>query len=281
WTKIFPQGVSTFSLPLELLETMITTTDYYLKDMNARYIKWMDPVNHIWMKHGDGGVNDTQMEVGKGYEVAFDTTTNYTFTGMPGAMIIYDDDTGFLGFDHASEAKNLTATVDPLTGNVTLNWPQPSSMDIDDQYHVLRSFTRDGFWKGNYVQLATLPFDMTSYTDNGNATAGTQYYYMIVPVNETGVEGASTYSLGVWTASYSEQYDTIGLPLKIGSNDTADWYSDNIPNTVGINYYIVNNQRWGWHSVRMSEGAFDPILEMTYGYQISTSSGTKFTFIGV
>jgi hypothetical protein len=31
----------------------------------------------------------------------------------------------------------------------------------------------------------------------------------------------------------------------------------------------------------MPEGAFDVILEMGVGYQISTSGPTKFTFIGV
>ncbi|MEE9152440.1 MAG: hypothetical protein V3U20_11510, partial [Thermoplasmata archaeon] len=62
--------------------------------------------------------------------------------------------------------------------------------------------------------------------------------------------------------------------------ETADWYCDNIPDTVGINYFIYYQQRWGWHSTRMPAGAYDPILEMTEGYQISTSGPTKFTFIG-
>jgi hypothetical protein len=281
WTKSFPQDVSTFSLPLEPLKIMNTTIDYYMNDMNASYIKWMEPANRIWMKHGDGEVNNTLLEVGKGYEVSFDSPTNYTFAGMPGAMIRYDDDSGFSGFDPASEAKNLTVIVDPMTRNVTLNWTKPSSIGVNDQYYVLRSTARDGFSKGNYLRIATLNFDKLSYIDIGNATAGTQYYYMIVPVNETGVEGASTYSIGVWTEEYPAGYDTIGIPLKLSSYETADWYCDNIPDTVGINYYIHSQQRWSWHSTRMPEGAFDPVLEMTEGYQISTSNAKKFTFIGV
>jgi outer membrane protein assembly factor BamB len=281
WTKTFQQGVSTFSLPLEPIETMNTTTDYFLKDMNSKYIKWMDPANHIWMKHGNGGVNDTQIEVGKGYEVAFDSITNYTFTGMPASMIKYDDSTGFLGFDSNSDAKNLSAVVDSQTGNVTLTWDQPSIIGINDQYHILRSAERDGFWNGNYLKIATLPFDILSYTDFGNATAGTQYYYMIVPVNETNVKGTSTYSVGVWTEEYLSQYDTFGIPLKLESYQTADWFCDNIPDTVGINYFNNSQERWSWHSTRMSEGAFDPLMEMVYGYQISTSSATKFSFIGI
>jgi hypothetical protein len=104
---------------------------------------------------------------------------------------------------------------------------------------------------------------------------------MVVPFNASGVRGASTYSIGVWTEEYLSQYDTFGIPLKLGNYQTADWYCDNIPDTVGINYYIYSEQRWGWHSTRMPAGAFDPVLEMTKGYQISTSGPTKFTFIGV
>ncbi|UCF08733.1 MAG: hypothetical protein JSW28_03310, partial [Thermoplasmata archaeon] len=133
WTKTFPQGVSTFSLPLEPLENM--TIDNCLTDMNAAYIKWMDQTTHNWMKHGEGGSNDTQMKVGEGYEVKFASQTNYTFCGMPGAMISYDDDTGFSGFDPYSEAKNLTVSVKP-DGNVTLTWQKPASMGPGDWCEV-------------------------------------------------------------------------------------------------------------------------------------------------
>jgi hypothetical protein len=281
WTKSFPQNVSTFSLPLEPLETMNTTIDHYLTDMNARYIKWMDPVYHVWMKHGDGEVNETPLEVGKGYEISFDLPTNYTFTGLPGAMIRYDDHSTFSGFNPASDARSLTVIVEPETGNITINWTQPACMGINDHYYVYRSTERDGFWKGNYLKIATLDFDVLSYTDIGNATAGTQYYYMIVPVNETGTEGTSTYSIGVWTEDFLPQYDTIGIPLKLNNNQTVDWYCDNISYTVGMNYFTISQQRWDWHSTKMVAGAFDPILVMTEGYQISTLNTTRFTFIGV
>jgi hypothetical protein len=104
---------------------------------------------------------------------------------------------------------------------------------------------------------------------------------MVVPFNAIGIRGASTYSIGIWTEEYLQGYDTFGIPLKLDSNQTADWYCDNIPDTVGINYYIHSEQWWSWHSTRMPAGAYDPILEMTEGYQISTSNFTKFTFIGV
>ena len=279
WTKIFPEGISTFSLPLEPMSPLMMND--CLLDMGADCIRWMDPTTRTWNKHGDGGVNDTQLEGGKGYEVNFDKQVNYTFTGMPGAMIKYDDDSGFLGFDPDSGAKHLTATVDPFTGNVTLSWTQPLGMDGDDTYKVYRSTTRDGFDKGTAMLLDTLIYGDEIYIDPGVASSPGQYYYMIVPFNETGIIGASTYSIGIWIEDYLSGYDTLGIPLKQSFIETADWYCDNIPDTVGMNYYIVNEQRWGWHSERMPALAYDPVIVMTEGYQISTSIATKFIFIGV
>jgi outer membrane protein assembly factor BamB len=281
WTKTFPQGVSTFSLPLESLGSF--DTEWYTSNMNAEYIKFMNTTTHKWMQHnfGDGNTNNTQMKLGEGYEVKFNNQTNYTFTGMPGAMIMYDDDNGFLGFEFDSDAKNLTAKVDSVAGNVTLTWDQPSTMDGDDSYEVYRSTTRDGFDTGTTVLLDTLPYGNETYDDPGVILSPGQYYYMIIPVNETGFRGSSTYSIGIWTEEYLFGYDTIGIPLKIISNATADWYCNNIPETVGINYYIHIQQRWGWHSTRMPEGAFDVDVVRAEGYQISTSNTTKFIFIGV
>jgi hypothetical protein len=286
WTRTFQAGISTFSLPLEPF--VKKDTEFYCQDMNASYIKWMNTTTHTWMQHDKGSSeNNTIVEIGKGYEIGFlgkSIQTKYTFTGMPGAMILYDNiPFGFDATPLTGNADSLTATVDN-GGNVTLNWTQPANMGLGDRYYVLRSTSRDGFWGTlgvNYTQLAVLPFDVLSYQDIGNATAGTEYYYMIMPVNlSTGERGVSSYSIGVWTASYLDQYDTA-LPLRLSSYKTADWYCDNIPYTVGINYFIQSEQRWGWHATRMPGGAYDPMVVMTEGYQISTSNATKFTFIGV
>jgi len=226
------------------------------------------------------------MKRGEGYEVKFSSQTNYTFTGMPGAMISYDDDTGFLGFDPATEAKNLTVSVEP-NGNVTLTWDEPASMNSGDWYEVYYSTTRDGFF-GNfnmsYFLVCPPVYFGNNTTTHIGASAndpGTRLYYMVVPFNTSGIRGASTYSIGIWIEEFLSQYDTIGIPLKLSADHTGDWYCDNIPSTVGINYYIYSEQRWGWHSTRMPAGAYDPMLVMAEGYQISTSNATKFIFIGV
>jgi hypothetical protein len=204
---------------------------------------------------------------------------------MPGAMIVYDDDTGFSGFDPATESKTLLASVEP-NGNVILTWHEPSSMSSGDWYEVYYSNERDGFFGifGNDYDLACPSFgfgnDTVTISGLGANNPGARLYFMVVPFNNLGIRGATTYSIGIWTEEYLSGYDTLGIPLKQSFVETADWYCDNIPDSVGINYYIFNEQRWGWHSTRMPQGAFDTVLEMAEGYQISTSGSTKFTFIG-
>jgi hypothetical protein len=289
WTKTFPQGVSTFSLPLEPLDNF--DIDWYTSNMNAVYIKYMNITTHRWVQHnfGDGSKNNTQMKLGEGYEVKFDSQTTFTFTGMPGAMISYDEVS--LGFDATAEsgdAQNLIAWVNG-DGNVILFWIMPENTSWNDTYWVIRSEKRDGFWgtedvdyEGIYCVSGCIPGAGYVFLDSGIAKPGTEYYYMIVPINgTTGERGVSSYSVGVWTEEYWEGYDTFGIPLKLNYSHTADWYCDSITHSVGINYYNITFQEWWWHSTVMAKKAFDPVLKMTEGYQISTSNVTKFTFIGV
>jgi hypothetical protein len=287
WTKAFFPGVSTFSLPLEPLKSLAI---YNLtNDMNASYIKWMDLGTHTWRQHNlidSMAVNNTIMSLGEGYEVNFDSPTNYTFTGMPAAMISYNDRSSFLGFDHKTEAKNLVVTIEP-GGVVNLTWQEPLSMSPGDWYEVYYSNERDGFFGSynvTYFSVCSPVFFGNNTVIHSSAFAnspGARLYYMLIPYNARGFRGASTYSIGLWTEEYLSGYDTLGIPLKQSFIETADWYCDNIPDTVGINYFNINAQRWNWHSTRMPQGAYDPVLEMTEGYQISTSNTTKFTFIGV
>jgi hypothetical protein len=284
WTRTFEPGTSTFSLPLEPFEEK--DAEFYCQDMNASYIKWMNQTTHTWIRHDKGSLdNITLLKVGEGYEVGFNKQIRYTFCGIPGAMICYDDKSGFLGFDPDSEAKNLTAFVEP-DANVTLTWQEPGSMS-NGWYEIYYSNTRDGFFGtlGLDYDLAcpSIGYGTNAATISGLGASdpGARLFFMVVPFNASGVRGAATYSLGIWTEEYLAEYDILGIPLKLNYSQTADWYCDKIPNTVGINYYIYSEQRWAWHSTKMPEGAFNPVLVMGEGYQISTSGATKFTFIGI
>jgi hypothetical protein len=288
WTRTFEEGVSTFSLPLEPLDTVLNNADFYLNDMNARYIKWMNPSTNVWMKHGDGDVNDADLDVGSGYEVAFDLETDYTFCGMPASMIKWDNGS-FTGYDWNSDARSLSASFDPGTGDITLNWDRPAGMSVGvDFYNIYYSNTRDGFWGILGIDYQILSggavFVGTETAVHANAALpGTHLYYMIVPTLLNGRQiGASSYSIGVWTEEYNIGYDTMGIPLVLSTDETADWWCDNINDVVGINYLFNSTTgAWGWHSQRMPQGAFDPILVMAEGYQVSTSSSTKYSFVGI
>jgi PKD repeat protein len=284
FTRIFPMGISSFSLPLE--PHLAIDTDSLTSSMNAEYIRYLNSSTHNWNQHDNcgGSVNNTDMKQGEGYEIKFQSDTTFTFCGMPAAMILHKDFS--LGFDVApgGVAGELTASVNSVSETVVVSWQKPPGMGSLDQYIVLRSDRRDGFWgtEGvDYIELATLPFNVLFYMDQGNVTANSQLYYMIMPVNSSTLKlGSCSYSIGIWTKEFESEYDTFGLPVKMVEEKTSDWFCDNIPETMGINYHYSAFQRWRWHSTRMPEGAFDPTLALAEGYQISTSGSTKFSFIG-
>jgi hypothetical protein len=286
WTTIFPKGVSTFSLPLEPIEPLDIRNCTTI--MDAEYIKHMEPGTHTWLQHNllDGEVNNTQMKLGEAFEVKFANSTNHTFCGLPGAMITYRDDPGFIGFPHLTEARNLTVSLGPQ-GDVNLTWDIPANMDFGGWYEVYYSNKRDGFFGNADVDFfyvgPPVGYDTntTVHTGANASNPQTRLYYMVVPFNASGVRGSSTYSIGIWTEDYLVEHDTFGVPLKTEGYHAVHWFCDNIPDTVGMNYFNITNQRWQWHSNRMPEGAYNPTIEMIKGYQISTSSSTKFTFIGI
>jgi hypothetical protein len=146
---------------------------------------------------------------------------------------------------------------------------------------IYRTTKRDGFFDGSAIHVGLTDYGTEFWIDSGIANPGTQYYYMIIPENGFGEEGAGTYSIGIWSEEFSAGYDSFGLPLKIKTIRSVEWYDENIQNSDGINYYIEEEQRWCWHSARMPYFVYDPAIEMGYGYQISTSGPTKFTFIGI
>jgi hypothetical protein len=223
--------------------------------------------------------------VGDSYEVMFSFPTTYTFCGMPGAMIRYDDFS--FGFDtepQNGDADSLSASVDSI-GTITLSWIRPINIGLEDRFFVLRSTKRDGFWGtlgDDYEHIANLSSDIYTYEDFLAAAPGTEYYYMVVPVNlSSGETGISSYSIGVWTAYYDSAYDTLSLPLKIVNVQSIDWFCEEIEDAVGINYFNIAYKIWVWHSKRMPMGVYDVDLMMAEGYQISTNSATKFSFIGI
>jgi hypothetical protein len=278
WTKSFTSGVNTFSLPLEPFD--VKTTEWYVNEIpGCTYIKWMDPTNRTWIKHdaGEGlGVEDGNVILGEGYELAVSADTQYTFCGRPASHIRYME-------GELPAPTNFQVQVINSFGDVELYWnPVPGA----DHYIIYRSTFREGI-----SNLALLPLWETSYGEplettyidyNAAYFDGIQFYYCVVAVAAPELHFGfnSTYSIGLYVADYLGEYDTLGLPLKLDGTNTVDWYCDGIPDTVGINYYIPEEQRWGWHATRMPKGAFDTDIVLGDGYQISTLAATKKIFIG-
>ena len=285
WTKEFIEGINTFSLPLEPLQTQ--DIDWYVTEMGANYIRWMNSTSY-WVQHvnGEGAKDNANISIGEGYEVNFTGSTKYTFTGLPGAMIQYIEGP-FKGFNWSSDARSLTASVEDfgVVIAVTLNWARPAGVvEGVDKYHVYYSSTRDGFWGIlgiNYTRHSTITVGTETATHAFLSSPNIQFYYMVVPELSTGIKGTGTYSTGVWITEYNQEYDTIGLPLKPASIQSVDWYCDAIPNVVGMNYYSLLDQRWMWHKTIMYQGAYDTNVVMAVGYQISTTANTKYCFTGI
>ncbi len=169
-------------------------------------------------------------------------------------------------------------------GDVELTWDPILGAN---HYIIYKSSTREGlndltllsFWETTYGD----PLDTNFIDYNAAYFSGTQYYYMVTAVSDPSLHSGfnSTYSIGVWTGSFDIGYDTFGLPLKLDSTYTADWFCDALPNVLGLNYFNNVNQRWMWHKTIMPKGAYDPFIFMADGYQLSTITQSKYSFIGI
>jgi hypothetical protein len=162
---------------------------------------------------------------------------------------------------------------------INLSWDPVIDPEFDG-YFIYRSSSRDGL---NLLSLQPVASTTnTVYSDLVPITGGNQFYYAVCALSTSDIMGYnSSYSLGIWFSDYDKGYESFGLPLEPLVQNTMDWYCDQISNSVGMNYYIDSESRWSWHATRMPSGAYDPIIEMAKGYQLSTDDATKYTFIGI
>ena len=160
--------------------------------------------------------------------------------------------------------------------DIDLSWP---SLGPGIDYYIYSSIMRDGFFRDLYAVLnGGMPVSATMYTDIGAASSPGDNYYLIVPYNLTLGNGSSTYSVGVITDEFDGN-DFFGLPLKpVWGDLSADWYTDQIPNALGIVY--LENGIWTPHFKEFDEGVYDTIIEYGRGYEVSVYISSLFNFIG-
>jgi hypothetical protein len=279
YDKNFPIGTSTFSLPFE--PSYNRNVSFYIQQIGSSptdYIKWQDPATQTWVTHNlsDGeGVKDTVMKVGEGYEIYLSSPTTYSFWGEPASS---------LRFLESMMPRPGNFAVRVSAQDVFLSWDEVTGAD---HYIVYRATSREALNDPSLSFAAeTASFGIDAWVDLDPKTniGGNQFYYSVGAVNSSSIHTCynTTYSIGVWIGDYPEGYSAIGLPVKTFDHDTKtiDSYCDDIPNTVGINYYIIGGQRWGWHRYNMPMGAYDDVMGYANGYQLSSSSASYYYFIG-
>jgi hypothetical protein len=277
YEKAIPAGGSTFSLPLE--PSYSRNVSWYIQQIGSQptdYIKWCDPGTQTWVTHyySDGvGVNDDVMRVGQGYEIYLANPITYTFWGKPACSVRYLE--GML-----PQPTNYQLTVD-ASHNVHLSW---NPVGGADHYVIYRATSREEL---NYYSLMfAAETSGLTWTDNDPSTniGGVDFYYAVGAVNSSSVHTTynTTYAIGVWVGDYAAGYHAVGLPLRTFDFDTKtlDEYCDDIPNTVGMNYFIQSSQRWGWHRYNMPMGVYDEVMGYSSGYQLSVHTAAKYSYYG-
>lgn len=270
WARSFNSGLNAFSLPLEPFEDQ-NISDYAATIPSLDFIRWMD-LNGHWVTHYPSmgpGVNDSPAIMGEGYEISLTSPATYTFCGSPASMIRFQEGLG----DSVAFRKGLSASIE---GNVVnLSW-QP--VVGANGYKIFR-----GDKRGGLHNLSLSPIWNTTETywkDTGIiGIQKSEYYYMVIPQDSSGGMGSSSYSIGVFTKTYQAGSDTFALPLKPTVSHSLDWYSDNIPDVVGLAY--VTFEMWKLHAREMPEGVYDVEVLQGEGYQISFNGNTaRHTFVG-
>lgn len=278
FTHHLSKGLNTFSSPLQPFSSF--NFSHLLDLSGADYLEWMDSLGD-WKRYSKGG-EDKPIALGEGYLLYLPEARNITITGMPGAMILYG------GYGFVTERDSLTASVSGK--DVILQWKnqwkdryQNPSDFYPLGYAIWRSERRDGFFTGNYVEVARIPPTQVSLVDPQAFSSASELYYIVIPlfnISNSVYYGSSTYSIGLWMMNFTG-HEAIGLPLKPLQIHTVDWYCNQIPKALGIVWLEENYQLWIPHFTQMPEGAYDTFLLQGRAYQLTVAGSNVFyPFIG-
>ncbi len=270
WTKSFNQGLNVFSLPLEPFS--YKKASFYVNDIpNAQYIAWMDS-NGNWVVHEKGmgpGVNDATLEMGNAYEIYLSTSADYVFTGTPASTIRHRDGFG----DVLADRYSLVASV---TGpDVTLVWTRVPGAEY---YLLYKSPSRSRFQLDRPTYIGGR--DDSEWIDRNGVAWDGEYYYMVIPLDENGNLGSSSYSVAVLGRTFSQGTSTFALEIDIDTTVTLADICIMMPDVVGLSY--LTNDVWKFHTKEMPAGVYDSAVQIASGYQISVAEATIaiVTFVG-
>jgi hypothetical protein len=270
WTKTFESGLNAFSLPLEPYSSL-NISDLGNDIPDSEFIRWIrgDGEWETHIRGTKGGGTDVEALVGKGYELSVSAQTIYTFVGFPGSMISFHEGFG----EDKGFRESLAADVNG--SDITISW---ESLPGASEYVVYKSATRDGLFEKALQPIAKVPASLDYYVDVGVVLSGTEFFYWVVPIDSSGNEGSSTYSIGIWFGVYQEGSDTISSPLKLTVHLSIDDICKLNEDIIGIAYLISGV--WKFHSREMPASVYDAVLEQSMGYQMSSEEDIQLVFIG-
>jgi predicted GH43/DUF377 family glycosyl hydrolase len=271
WTLNYDAGLASFSLPLKPFE--VRNISWYADRIpNLKYMAWLDQDDR-WVMHESQyaeGVKDTTAGFGAGYELRFDSQSNFTVCGTPGSMIKFKEGLG----ESVSWARSLSAT--HVSGEVTLSWDQlPGAAEYD----ILKAEERMGLHNLTMLPVVTVHGSVTSWVDMSPFEYSSSVYYMVVPVNSSGVRGSSTYSVGVERTPFENGIHSMGLTLDpIEQVDLVRLCGDN-SGIEGIAF--VTSNVWKFHAWAMPQNSYNTVLEQSTGYQVSVRSSWQFELVEI
>ncbi|MEE9116586.1 MAG: hypothetical protein V3U09_06790 [Thermoplasmata archaeon] len=270
----FEKGRNAFSLPLEPFN-LTSVSDLWNRIPGSQSLFWMGPDDR-WVGYEGPGYPDTTADVGRGYMVDLQQAVRFVFTGLPGSMIKYKD--GF-GFDSASRG-----SLNGIFGNdrVLLQWSRPTQNGT--YFRILRSDSREGFFEqGGYREIGTIPYSTTPlyYADLDPFSDSDTVLYMIVPVDPSGRNGSSSFSLAVIRMEFDPGIAGFGLPVRTFEIHSVDSLSTSLDPVVGVSYFISGV--WKFHAKEMPSWVYYVPINLGEGYQISVDLNGPVTveFIGM
>lgn len=293
WTETFPAGYNTFSVPLDYFPWVeyvgaarTDTTEEYRAALGADYIEYMEAEH--WQRVPGTGDTLRTIDVGDGCVMELGSEVRFTFTGLPGTMIRYDE-LVFSGFDLSGDAKSAELSI--VGNNIRITWLQPIGSDTYDIYY---SDSRVGFFGELGTDYWLLygshdpPVNPIVSVDHVNALLQPydEFYYMIFPLSNSLGPGSGSYSSGMWIGRFTQGYQAISLPLKPFENDlylrqNVSHYANSIPNMLVILWYKHSESRWVPHIPAMEAGVYDREFAMFVTLKINVSSDVVFGFAGV
>ncbi len=296
WAHAFPAGTSTFSLPfypypwIDYAQPGWTDTVGELAvAIQASSVAYMDAGG--WRSVPGGGDPNRSLRPGEGYVATLPAPALFTFVGLPGAMIDYARWPPYplAGFDRATTARNLTATVSG--DDVRLTWTEIPGFGLaNETYEVYVADAPSKLFGRPFTDvrlLATVPATgagSASTVHVGALAAGPEWFYLVVPVQDGRSRGPSTYSVGVSAVSLGAGYGAVGLPLRPYANGTylsPPVSSLAAPNVSGLVWFDPARGDWVAHAAWMPPGTYDAPFTMVMAVQIDVSTPMRIVFAGV